>query len=151
MMPYGASHTAFSLPSLPQLPMVPPVLPMHQAMGPHQDVRPASGVKRKRGEAPVTDQDALYGPVSRDGKMMEIAAAAVNAVPGLNAVMIYTVRRAPRGNFLSIRFQSKEYALKFVHLFQYSEGQNDKIAFFPEGSPNLPAQGVASGPRPMLQ
>ena len=118
---------------------------------PRHDLPPTAGVKRKHGDALVTDQDALYGPVSCDIKVWDVASAAVNAVPGLNAVMIYSPRCAACGDFLSIRFHTKEYALKFVHLFQYTEGQGDKIAFFPERSPNLPAQGVASGLRPMLR
>ena len=149
--PLPSSHAAFSLPPLPQLPVVPPVHSMRRATVPRHDLPPAAGVKRKRGDALVTDQDALYGPVSRDVKVWDVASAAVNTVPGLNAVMIYSARRAARGDFLSIRFHTKEYALKFVHLFQYTEGQGDKIAFFPEGSPNLPAQGVASSSRPMLR
>lgn len=140
-----------SLPPLPQLPVLPPVFSGYQPPPPRRDLHVGSAVKRKRGDAPVTDQDALYGPISRDARLMDVAAAAVNAVPGLNAIMIYTVRRSPRANFLSIRFHSKDFALKFVHLFQYAEGQGDRIAFFPEGSPNLPAQGVASGSRPSLR
>ena len=146
-----ASHATFSLPPLPQLPAVPPVHSMHRATVPRHDLPPAAGIKRKRGDVLVTDQDALYGPVSHDVKVWDVASAVVNTVPDLNAVMIYSAHRTAHGDFLSIRFHTKEYALKFVHLFQYTEGQGDKIAFFPEGSPNLPAQGVASGSRPMLR